>query len=89
MELTVAIHCGVHLDVWSVMKPVVADAYYLEEMSFEELEEGGLVIYREFVKSDGCNSPGSILKCWWKEGEESEEEENHEPELDGVATDAN
>ncbi|KAA8532810.1 hypothetical protein F0562_033073 [Nyssa sinensis] len=48
--------------------------YSLEERSHEELGMGGSIVYQKFVKTSGCGSPTSILKCCWKDDEEEEKE---------------
>ncbi|KAA8532799.1 hypothetical protein F0562_032832 [Nyssa sinensis] len=48
--------------------------YSLEERSHEELGMGGSIVYQKFVKTSGCGSPRSILKCCWKDDEEEEKE---------------
>jgi len=80
-EFSVAVHCDEGLDIESIVGPAVAEGYELHQKSFEELGEGGFVMYHQFLKSEGCGSR-SILQCYWKIGEESEIQNVASPHAD-------
>lgn len=46
--------------------------YCCGKSSFEGLGMGGAIVYRKFLKVDGCGSPRSTLNCCWSENEEDE-----------------
>jgi S-adenosylmethionine decarboxylase len=71
-EFSVALHIdmnGEKLDKF----PLEVKGYNCGERSNEVLVEGGAVVYRTFVRNDGCTSPRSTLKCCWSEDESEEE----------------
>ncbi|KEH21806.1 S-adenosylmethionine decarboxylase proenzyme [Medicago truncatula] len=71
-EFSVALHIdtnGEKLDKF----PVEVKGYSCGERINEVLGEDGAVVYRTFVRNDGCSSPRSTLKCCWSEDENEEE----------------
>ncbi|CAK8540871.1 unnamed protein product [Lathyrus sativus] len=72
-EFSIALHIdmnGEKLDKF----PLEVKGYNCGERSNEVVGEGGAVVYRSFVRNDGCASPKSTLKCCWSEDESEEEE---------------
>ncbi|XP_058736523.1 S-adenosylmethionine decarboxylase proenzyme-like [Vicia villosa] len=72
-EFSIALHIdmnGEKLDKF----PLDVKGYYCGERSNEVVGEGGAVVYRSFVRNDGCTSPKSTLKSCWSEDESEEEE---------------
>lgn len=65
-EFSIAIHGSGESDKfeWDCRN---IDGYNRSESSYQELEEGGAVVYRSFAKADRCGSPRSVLKNYWKE----------------------
>ncbi|KAL5759273.1 hypothetical protein ACOSP7_017798 [Xanthoceras sorbifolium] len=47
--------------------------YHREERSLEGLGMGGSIVYQKFIRTGGCGSPRSTLRCCWKEEEDEEE----------------
>ncbi|KEH17677.1 S-adenosylmethionine decarboxylase proenzyme [Medicago truncatula] len=71
-EFSVALHIdtnGEKLDKF----PLEVKGYNCGERISEVLGEDGAVVYRTFVRNDGCTSPRSTLKCCWSEDENEEE----------------
>ena len=71
-EFSVALHIdtnGVKLDKF----PLEVKGYNCGERINEVLGEDGAVVYRTFVRNDGCSSPRSTLKCCWSEDENEED----------------
>ncbi|KEH21807.1 S-adenosylmethionine decarboxylase proenzyme [Medicago truncatula] len=71
-EFSVALHIdtnGEKLDKF----PLEVKGYNCGERINEVLGEDGAVVYRTFVRNDGCSSPRSTLKCCWSEDENEEE----------------
>ncbi|GAB4827453.1 S-adenosylmethionine decarboxylase proenzyme [Ancistrocladus abbreviatus] len=73
-EFSVALHADEDTKA-ALITSVAVDGYYLEERNYKALESGESIIYHQFVKSEGCGSPKSILNCSWASDEESEEAE--------------
>ncbi|KMT18450.1 hypothetical protein BVRB_2g025950 [Beta vulgaris subsp. vulgaris] len=72
-EFSLSVHCEEHADLLeSTVGSVIVDGYYMNYKSCEELGDGGSVIYYQFLKSEVCQSPRSILKCGWKDEDESD-----------------
>lgn len=71
-EFSIAVHVDVESNdefLWG--GPLDLAGYDCGNRSFQSLGKGGSIVYQSF-KTNGCNSPRSILKCWSEE--ESEEE---------------
>ncbi|KAL5725602.1 adenosylmethionine decarboxylase [Ranunculus cassubicifolius] len=73
-EFSIAVHASVENDKfeWDCRSVM---GYDRAGTSYQELEQGGAVVYRSFVKAESCGSPRSVLmKSYWKDelGEESE-----------------
>jgi S-adenosylmethionine decarboxylase len=71
-EFSVALHIDMNGEKLNKF-PLEVKGYSCGERSNEKLGEGGAVVYRTFVKNDGCSSPRSTLKCCWSEDENEEE----------------
>ncbi|KAL7141202.1 hypothetical protein ABFS83_08G037600 [Erythranthe nasuta] len=48
------------------------EGYRCGERSFEELGDGGAMVYSSFTSNGGCGSPKSTLQCCWSENEDEE-----------------
>ncbi|GAB2299878.1 hypothetical protein Dimus_033928 [Dionaea muscipula] len=66
---------GKDMEVASLL-PLFAGGYSVEERSYEGLEDGRSIMFHQFVRSEGCASPRSILKPSWTSDEESEGEKD-------------
>uniref|UniRef100_A0A5B7BWI0 S-adenosylmethionine decarboxylase proenzyme n=1 Tax=Davidia involucrata TaxID=16924 RepID=A0A5B7BWI0_DAVIN len=73
-ELSVSMHADVAGQLLEQTCSLGIKGYSLGERSHEELGMGGSIVYQKFVKSSGCGSPRSVLKCCWKEEEEEDKE---------------
>jgi len=71
-EFSIALHIDMNDEKLDKF-PLEVKGYYCGERSNEALGEGGAVVYRSFVRNDGCSSPRSTLKCCWSEDESEEE----------------
>lgn len=73
-KFSVALHssvAGTELD--SGFNVLDVKGYACGEKSFEELGNGGSILYKSFVSARGCGSPKSILNCCWSENEDEDE----------------
>ncbi|GMI74048.1 S-adenosylmethionine decarboxylase [Hibiscus trionum] len=74
-EFSVSVHVNVNGDDLGRRIPCSVDGYCCEKRSFEQLGNGGSVIYYSFVGADICVSPRSIQKwCRWSEDEEKDQQ---------------
>ncbi|XP_065854759.1 S-adenosylmethionine decarboxylase proenzyme-like [Euphorbia lathyris] len=73
-EFSVALHLNVVNDELGKKLPIGVKGFSCEGSNYEELENGGSIIYRSFERNNGCASPRSTLnKCCWSEDEKDEE----------------
>ncbi|MBA0645184.1 hypothetical protein Goklo_013312 [Gossypium klotzschianum] len=71
-EFSVSLHVNMTRDDLRCRMPSYVNGYCCEKRSFEQLGNGGSVMYYSFVGGDVCVSPRSILKsCSWNEDEQS------------------
>uniref|UniRef100_A0A5B7BVR0 S-adenosylmethionine decarboxylase proenzyme n=1 Tax=Davidia involucrata TaxID=16924 RepID=A0A5B7BVR0_DAVIN len=73
-EFSVAVHADVVGKLLEQTCSLGIKGYHLGERRHEELGMDGSIVYQQFVKTLGCGSPKSVLKCYWKEEEEEEKE---------------
>lgn len=75
-EFSVALHADVAGEQLETKFPLVdLKGYSCREQDYEDLGNGGSIIYYTFARADGSASPRSILKCCWSEDEKDEEVE--------------
>ncbi|KAF2313722.1 hypothetical protein GH714_012963 [Hevea brasiliensis] len=74
-EFSIALHSEVLHDELGKKLALDVKGYSSGGRNHEELGKGGTIIYESFVRSKGCASPRSILKCCWSEDEKDEEVE--------------
>lgn len=72
-EFSVALHSDMVRDELESKFPLDLKGYLCDGRNHEMLGEGGSIIYQSFVRTGGCASPKSILKCCWSEDEKDEE----------------
>ncbi|KAM7487565.1 hypothetical protein LguiB_025049 [Lonicera macranthoides] len=71
---SVAMHADVAGQLLEKTCSLDVKGYGLGEVSREDLGIGGSIVYQKFVKTLGCGSPRSVLKCCWKDEEKEEKE---------------
>ncbi|KAL7101142.1 hypothetical protein ACP275_08G037600 [Erythranthe tilingii] len=72
-KFSVALHssvCGEEID--TEFGALDIEGYRCGERSFEELGDGGAMVYSSFTSNGGCGSPKSTLQCCWSENEDEE-----------------
>ncbi|KAF2313724.1 hypothetical protein GH714_012973 [Hevea brasiliensis] len=74
-EFSIALHSEVLHDELGKKLALDVKGYSSGGRNHEDLGKGGTIIYESFVRSKGCASPRSILKCCWSEDEKDEEVE--------------
>ncbi|KAJ9147431.1 hypothetical protein P3X46_029595 [Hevea brasiliensis] len=74
-EFSIALHSEVLHDELGKNLALDVKGYSSGGRNHEDLGKGGTIIYESFVRSKGCASPRSILKCCWSEDEKDEEVE--------------
>ncbi|KDP24344.1 hypothetical protein JCGZ_25640 [Jatropha curcas] len=74
-EFSIALHSDFVHDELGLMSSLDVKGYSCGGSNYEVLGKGGSIIYQSFVKTKGCSSPRSILKCCWSEDEKDEEVE--------------
>ncbi|CAK8540869.1 unnamed protein product [Lathyrus sativus] len=72
-EFSIALHIDMNGEKLHKF-PLEVKGYNCGERSSEVVGDGGAVVYRSFVRKNGCSSPNSTLKCCWIEDESEEEE---------------
>ncbi|KAL2895954.1 S-adenosylmethionine decarboxylase proenzyme [Bienertia sinuspersici] len=67
-EFSLAIHCEKHVDLGKL----IVGGYNVECKTYEEVGDCGSVVCYRFQQSEVCHSPRSILRCGWKDEDESD-----------------